>query len=70
VTATSPSEGAAQGAPEQPAAVSPRGRLVESLFDNLALWTVIAAAISLLYLIWVTLDILGHYVRGIPKVGA
>ncbi len=42
--------------------------LVESVFDNLPVWTVIAAAISFLYLVWATIEILSRYVGGIPKV--
>lgn len=45
-----------------------RMRLVESLLDNLPAWTVIAAAIAMLYLIWATLVILDKYVGEIPKV--
>jgi hypothetical protein len=44
-------------------------RLVESLLDNLPAWTVIAAAIAFLYLVWATLGILSRYVGGIPSVG-
>jgi hypothetical protein len=44
-------------------------RLVESLLDNLPAWTVIAAAIAFLYLVWATLEILSRYVGGIPSVG-
>ena len=46
-----------------------RTRLIESIFDNLSLWTVLAAAISFLYLVWATLDVLGRYLGGIPSVG-
>jgi len=48
---------------------APPTRLVESLLDNLPVWTVVAAAISFLYLVWATLEILGRYVGGLPKVG-
>lgn len=41
----------------------------ESVLDNLSAWTVVAAAITLLYLVWVTLEILGKYVGILPKVG-
>ena len=63
----SPTEG---GAPVDAgrSGLSPRTKLVESLFDNLSLWTVLAAAISFLYLVWATLDILGRYVGGFPQV--
>ncbi len=45
-----------------------RGRLIESVLDNLPVWTVVAAAIGLLYLIWATIEILNRYVGDIPKV--
>jgi hypothetical protein len=44
-------------------------RLVESLLDNLSAWTVIAAAIAFLYLVWATVEILSRYVGPLPKVG-
>jgi hypothetical protein len=47
-----------------------RGRLVESLLDNLSAWTVIALVIGVLYLVWATIEILSRYVHGIPAVGA
>ena len=43
--------------------------LVESLLDNLSVWTVIAAAIAFLYLVWATIEILSRYVGPLPKVG-
>lgn len=43
--------------------------LVEPLLDNLSAWTVIAAAIAFLYLVWATVEILGRYVGGIPRLG-
>ena len=46
-----------------------RMRLVASILDNLPMWTVIAAAIAFLYLVWATLEILSRYVGGIPSVG-
>lgn len=46
----------------------PQG-LVESILDNLPAWTVVAAAIAFLYLVWATLEILSRYVGGIPSVG-
>jgi len=52
--------------PETP----PRQSLTEALYDNLAAWTVVAAAIALLYLVWVTLEILDKYVGDLPKVGS
>lgn len=48
---------------------SSRTRLVESIFDNLMLWTVLAAAISFLFLVWATLDVLSRYIGWFPKVG-
>jgi hypothetical protein len=53
-------------APEAPAQPS----VTESVLDNLSAWTVIAAAISFLYLVWVTLEVLDRYVGIIPKVGS
>lgn len=47
-----------------------RPSLVESVLDNLGVWTVVAAAIAFLYLVWATLEILGRYVGPLPKVGA
>lgn len=44
--------------------------LVESLLDNLTAWTVIAAAIAFLYLVWATIEILSRYVGPLPKIGA
>ncbi|HEY3541577.1 MAG TPA: hypothetical protein VGK79_03460 [Gaiellaceae bacterium] len=43
--------------------------LVETLLDNLNAWTVIAAAIAFLYLVWATIEILSRYVGPLPKVG-
>jgi hypothetical protein len=43
--------------------------LVEALLDNLSAWTVIAAAIAFLYLVWATVEILGRYVGPLPKIG-
>jgi hypothetical protein len=48
----------------------PRPSMTETLLDNLSAWTVIAAAIALLYLVWVTLEILDKYVGDLPKVGS
>ena len=64
---TSSTEGAAPPPPAE-AGESPSTGLLESIFDNLSLWTVLAAAISFLYLIWATLDIISRYLGGIPKV--
>jgi hypothetical protein len=51
--------------PQEP----PSGSVTESVLDNLSAWTVVAAAISLLYLVWVTLEVLHNYVGVVPKVG-
>jgi hypothetical protein len=48
----------------------PPGSVTESVLDNLSAWTVIAAAVSFLYLVWVTLEVLDRYVRFLPKVGS
>lgn len=45
-----------------------RTRLLESILDNLPLWTLVAAAITFLYLVWVTLEILSRYSGAIPRV--
>lgn len=42
--------------------------IVESIIDNLSFWTVISAAIGLLYLVWATLEILSRYVGPLPSV--
>jgi hypothetical protein len=47
----------------------PRGSLTESLLDNLPVWTIVSAAISFLYLVWATIEILARYTGTIPKVG-
>jgi hypothetical protein len=44
--------------------------LVESVLDNLSAWTVIAAAIAFLYLVWATIEILSRYVGPLSKIGA
>ena len=43
--------------------------LVELLLDSLPAWTVLAAAIAFLYLVWATIEILDRYVGPLPKVG-
>jgi hypothetical protein len=48
----------------------PRPSMTEALLDNLSAWTVVAAAVALLYLVWVTLEILDKYVGDLPKVGS
>lgn len=54
---------------ETPAAPRPPQKLVEQVLDNLGAWTVVAAAVGLLYLVWATLEILSRYTGAIPKVG-
>ena len=46
----------------------PRTSLIEAVLDSLPAWTVVAAAIAFLYLVWATIEILGRYVEGIPSV--
>jgi hypothetical protein len=38
------------------------------VLDSLPAWTVVAAAIAFLYLVWATLEILGRYLTGLPSV--
>lgn len=45
-----------------------RFSMVESIIDNLSFWTVISAAVGLLYLVWATLEILSRYVGHVPSV--
>ena len=54
--------------PAEPLAPPPRTRFIEAVLDNLPAWTVVAAAIAFLYLVWATLEILGRYLEGIPSV--
>ena len=56
-------------APEETPEETRSTGLVESLLDNLSAWTVIAAAIAFLYLVWATVAILSRYVGPLPKVG-
>ena len=61
---------AADKAAQEDAAEEARATgLVESLLDNLPAWTVIAAAIGFLYLVWATIEVLNRYVGPLPKVG-
>jgi hypothetical protein len=46
-----------------------RRSLTESLLDNLPVWTIVSAAVSFLYLVWATIEILSRYTGAIPKVG-
>lgn len=57
-----------QPPPTEPPAPSTRTRFVEAMLDNLPAWTVVAAAIAFLYLVWATIEILGRYLEGIPSV--
>lgn len=52
----------------EPPAEPPRTGFVEAVLDSLPAWTVVAAAIAFLYLVWATLEILSRYVEGIPSV--
>jgi hypothetical protein len=73
VTSTPAAEGSPQEEPPPIAAVPeipPKHSLTETVLDNLSAWTVIAAAVALLYLVWVTLEVLDKYVGDLPKVGA
>jgi len=57
-----------QPPPTEPLVQPPRTSFVEAVLDNLPAWTVVAAAIAFLYLVWATLEILGRYLEGIPSV--
>ena len=54
-----------------------RTAFVESLLDNLPVWTIVAAAIAFLYLVWATLEILsrptstgsGSSASSLPRAG-
>lgn len=62
--------------PSAPPVIEPDGSsgapgrfaFVESILDNLSAWTVIAAAIGLLYLVWATLEILSRYLGHVPSL--
>jgi hypothetical protein len=43
--------------------------MLESILDNLAAWAVVALVIGVLYLVWATVEILGHYIGDLPSVG-
>jgi hypothetical protein len=68
VTATTVPAAETAAQPEE-AEQAPDTGLVESLLDNLPVWTVIASAIAFLYLVWATIEILSRYVGPLPKVG-
>jgi len=70
VSATQPSE----AHPQEPIADPPptplrRPSVLESVLDNLPVWTVIAAAISFLYIVWATIDVLNIYTGDLPSFG-
>lgn len=67
MSTTSPPSDAQPGQAEPPAQ-EPSTSFVEAVLDNLPAWTVIAAAIAFLYLVWATLEILGRYLENIPSV--
>ncbi|HZQ04310.1 MAG TPA: hypothetical protein VFA88_09845 [Gaiellaceae bacterium] len=71
VTPTAPPPPGALEAPEPFAGNGPRGRhsFLEAIIDNLSFWTVLSAGIGLLYLVWMTLEILSRYVGHLPSVG-
>jgi hypothetical protein len=52
----------------EPPAEPARTSFVEAVLDSLPAWTVIAAAIAFLYLVWMTIEILGRYFASIPGV--
>lgn len=57
-----------QPPPSESLVPPPQTSFVEAVLDSLPAWTVIAAAIALLYLVWMTIEILGRYLGGIPPV--
>lgn len=65
---TTPAPPAAESLPDPDVGDRTRPSMVEAIMDNLSFWTVISAAIGLLYLIWATLEILSRYIGDIPSV--
>ena len=65
---TTPAPPAAESLPDPEGGDRPRPSMVETIMDNLSFWTVISAAVGLLYLIWATLEILSRYVGDVPSV--
>lgn len=65
-----PAPPAVQPLPEGEDGDGAQGRvgIVEAIIDNLSFWTVISAAVGLLYLVWATLEILSRYTGHIPSV--
>ena len=58
----------AQPSPADPPDPPPPTSFIEAILDNLPAWTVVAAAIAFLYLVWATIEILNRYLHGIPSV--
>ena len=54
--------------PADPPVSQARTSFVEAILDNLPGWTVVAAAVAFLYLVWATIEILGRYLHGVPSV--
>lgn len=67
MSTTTPAPDAQPTQPE-PLAQPQRTSFIEAVLDNLPAWTVIAAAIAFLYLVWMTIEILGRYLERIPPV--
>ncbi len=57
-----------QPPPTEPLVRPARPSMVEAVLDSLPAWTVVAAAIAFLYLVWMTIEILGRYFASIPGV--
>ena len=66
---TTPTPPAAQPLSDPEGGDRTRPSMVEAIMDNLSFWTVISAAIGLLYLVWATLEILSRYVGHVPSAG-
>ena len=65
---TTPAPPAAESLPDPEGGDRTRPSMVEAIMDNLSFWTVISAAIGLLYLTWATLEILSRYVGDVPSM--
>ena len=65
---TTPAPPAGEALPDPEGGDRTRPSTVETIMDNLSFWTVISAAIGLLYLTWATLEILNRYIGDIPSV--
>ena len=68
LTTTTPAVPTALDSPDPGNGAHVRVGFVEAIFDNLSFWTVISAAIGLLYLVWATLEILSRYVGHVPSL--